>query len=318
MAATSKTINVLDLGSWAVKLLRIRFKNNSLIDCEFLERPHQTSVQNRLDFNQNYLNHLPASLQHITEVSGLSGPVDVLLPASFFEYKISPNTLGHLQIKLDEGIRQNINRILEKYGLEASFLGSGLAAEIETLRNSKPCEPIFLLSMNYSASFFIGLMNGVVTTFSQLNSVSGLELDKLLDDGLKIDGCNQKILSWKKDQIILLPVYREIQQRIENFKVLLPFLNHLMACLDQCENSVAPSTVWLSGGVSRLRNLEAYLEGTRTNEYQSFCTSFFSEWLENTSLGSDNQNGWASCLAHAQLINDREIKNAKSDQRLSI
>ena len=311
-----RTVNILDLGSWSVKLLRVEFKDNEILNCEVFQNCHQPFVQPKLDFKKHYLDHLNSSLKYLQEISSVTGPVQVLLPASVFTYKIDEKSPGHLCINLVEGIRDSINSILEGHRIEAAFLGSGLAAEIEFLRQLPvKGESLLLYSLNYSASFFVEISQNHVKRFIQNNSIHGLLLDTILDEHIAVDGCNNKLLGWKKDEIALLPIYRPIQNRLKTFDAIAPFINQVVRHLDECEDSSTPSTVFLSGGTTQLRNLDSFLEGTRTNEYQSFCTSFFSKWLENTSLGSDNLNGWASCFAHAELWNKREQINAKSNQK---
>ena len=179
-------------------------------------------------------------------------------------------------------------------------------------------ETIFLISINYSSSYFIEIKNGSLTTFWQEPSINGMQLDSMMLEKINCsDFSTQTILDWKKNKFALLPVYRPMQERLSEFQVLKDFLSILDLQLNQWETSKLYNTIYLSGGVTQLRNLDAYLEGTRTNQYESFCTSFFKEWLENTTLGSDNQNGWASCFAHAALILQREMTNVESRKQKS-
>ena len=168
MLLRPRTVDILDLGSWSVKLLRVKFSDDDMLSCEVFQNHHQLHVQPKLDFKEHFLDHIAPSLKYLREVSGITGPVEVLLPASVFKYSINDKFPGHLRIELDEGIRDAVNTILEKYGIEAAFLGSGLAAEIEFLRQlPTKDEPLLLYSVNYSASFFIEISQNHVKKLIQ-------------------------------------------------------------------------------------------------------------------------------------------------------
>ena len=320
MNETPKTLWVLDLGSWAVRLLKVQALYGDLINWESFEHIHQTSIQENLNFKQNYLNLLPGALQRLIERSGVSGPVHVLLPSSIFNYNLNSEHDPNLEINLNENIRQEINNLLAKQGLEAAFLGSGISAEIEYLRSKEIQgeDTKFLMSLNYSASYFAEIENGKLKSFLQDTSVNGMKFDSMMQSTLNFQNSSHEILDWKKNKFALLPVYRPMQERLPDFYVVKDFLSLISTQLDQWENNKPNTTIFLSGGVTQLRNLDAYLEGTRTNQYESFCTIFFNEWLENTTLGSDNQNGWSACFAHAALIIHREKTNVEPNRKVSI
>ncbi len=320
MNETPKTLWVLDLGSWAVRLLKVKALYGNLVNWESFEHIHQTSIQETLNFKQGYLNLLPGALQLLIERSGVSGPIHVLLPSSIFNYNLNSEHDRNLEINLNENIRQEINSLLAKQGLEAAFLGSGISAEIEYLRSKEfqREDTTFLMSLNYSASYFAEIENGILKNFLQDTSVNGMKFDSMMQRSLNFQNSSHEILDWKKNKFALLPVYRPMQERLPDFHVVKDFLSLINTQLDQWENNKPNTTIFLSGGVTQLRNLDAYLEGTRTNQYESFCTSFFNEWLENTTLGSDNQNGWSACFAHAALIMHREKTNVEPNRKVSI
>lgn len=317
MSAASKTFWILDLGSWAVRLLKVQARNGELISWESFEHVHQTSVKDTLNFQQNYLKQLPKALNDIMQRSGVIGPIHVLLPSSIFNYEFIPQSENKLGVQLDENIRQEINLLLSKKGLEAAFLGSGICAQIEYLLNqeSKDTKKIFLISINYSASYFVGIKNGSLSSFWQDTSFNGMQLDSMMLNKIDCSDSTLTILDWKINQFALLPVYRPMQERLSEFRILKDFLSILDLQLNHWETAELGNTIYLSGGVTQLRNLDAYLEGTRTNQYESFCTNFFEKWLENTTLGSDNQNGLAACFAHAALILQREKANVESNKQ---
>ena len=317
MGRVSKTFWILDLGSWVVRLLKVQSLYGQLIDWESFDYIHQASVKNTLNFQQNYLKQLPGALDKILERSSISGPIHVLLPSSMFNYEFDLKHKNKLKVNLNESIRHEVNSLLAKKNLEAAFLGSGICAQIEYLRNKalNHNDKYCLVSINYSSSYYAEIESGNLNNFWQDTSINGMQLDTMMLNNAKCSDSTQAILDWKKEEFALLPVYRPLQERLSEFQIIKEFLSILNMQLNQWENSIDQNTVYLSGGVTQLRNLDAYLEGTRTNQYESFCTSFFEEWLENTTLGSDNQNGWASCFAHAALILQREKKNVESGKQ---
>ena len=319
MSEVPKTFWILDLGSWAVRLLKVQALNGELINWESFDHVHQISINDTLNFQQNYLKQLPSALNRLIERSNVNGPIHVLLPSSIFTYDFGSQYESNLLLQLDENIRQKINLMLSKKGLEAAFLGSGICAEIEYLCNKEfdRSQKNFLFSITYSSSYFVEIINGSLSRFWQDTSINGIQLDSMMRDKINCLDSTKSVLDWKKNEFALLPVYRPIQERLSEFEVLKDFLSIVDLQLNQWETADIDSTIYLSGGVTQLRNLDAYLEGTRTNQYESFCTSFFKEWLENTTLGSDNQNGWASCFAHAGLILQREKANVESSKRRS-
>ncbi len=320
MNETPKTLWVLDLGSWAVRLLKVQALHGDLVNWESFEHIHQTSIQETLNFKQGYLNLLPGALQRLIERSGVSGPIHVLLPSSIFNYNLNSEHDRNLEINLNENIRQEINSLLANQGLEAAFLGSGISAEIEYLHSKEVQREgaTFLMSLNYSASYFAEIENGILKSFLQDTSINGMKFDSMMQNTLDFQNSSHEILDWKKNKFALLPVYRPMQERLPDFYVVKDFLSLINTQLDQWESNKPNITIFLSGGVTQLRNLDAYLEGTRTNQYESFCTSFFNEWLENTTLGSDNQNGWSACFAHAALSIHREKTNVEPNRKVSI
>tara|TARA_Y100000589_G_C27179945_1_gene640331 strand:+ start:1248 stop:2213 length:966 start_codon:yes stop_codon:yes gene_type:complete len=320
MNTIPKTLWVLDLGSWAVRLLRVQILNGQLLNWDSFEHVHQTSIQETLNFKQGYLQKLPAAVQRLIERSGVRGPIHVLLPSSIFNYNLDSESGINLKIDLNENVRQEINLLLDKQGLEAAFLGSGISAEIEYLRNKKykRSNKIFLLSLNYSASYFVEIKNGKLKNFLQDTSINGMKFDSMMQNSFDFQSSTHRVLDWKKNKFALLPVYRPLQLRLPDFSIIKDFLDVVSTQLDQWESNESSTTIFLSGGVTQLRNFDAYLEGTRANQYESFCTSFFNKWLENTTLGSDNQNGWSACFAHAALIIHREKNNVEPNKKTPI
>lgn len=301
------TLKLIDLGHSHRKLLEIRKdKNNQLeiICSDYLpsSRP------------ENYWESLESDLPYLKKKWKLgSGPLECLLPARFFNYALRLENEGvapskNLETTMEPAIGQRFNQMLERHGLEASFLGSSLTSTIEVLRRysrANPQKPLLLIALTFSSTSAILISQGQIKKLESSSTLSSRMLDHLVRS--KWPDSELDLIGLKQNELILLPIYRKEQELVEGFQKLRPYFEDVLDFIriaSVTQNSWEqnqPLEILLSDGGALLRNLNCYIQGTLDIPCRTIESDFFRLVVENLRGLADLSSIFNPLIAHLSL-----------------
>jgi hypothetical protein len=306
--------DILSLGGFNLKHLRTHRKGLGP-----LEFKHQESLPllkiHRPGHLEHYFDVIEAGLGQVCRAWDLGNSVvDCLLPASFFEYSFQPENKGFesLAVKLDLGLQEPINKILERQGLEAAFLGSSLSAVIEFLMNQSQkqgwtSENIILIHGSYASLYAVGIRNGRILFFEEEPGLAAIEVDQRIQS--LWDCAEPGIIQVKRSEIIFLPVFRQQQFQVPGFLKLQDYFTALASWIAEISKSILvkgeplqEKRIFLSGGGMAFRNLEFFLQGTLQTEVRRLDEHFFDPILSKMSSISDSTNIFTPLYCHASEV----------------
>lgn len=301
------THKLIDLGHSHRKLLVIQ-KNKKdqieIVGCDSLPASE----------TDNYWDGLIADLPVLKRRWKLGqGPIECLLPAVFFNHesrtvKKDGGIWETIEVAIHGSIGHKINRILERHGLEASFLGSSLTSTIEVLRRhslANPKKTLILIVLAFSSTQGVLIQQGHIKKLEASYDCSSRILDTLICS--RWPQAAPDLTGIKQNELILLPIYRQEQELVEGFQKLRPYFEGILDFLRNSfdhkilsEKKPQPE-ILLSDGGSLVRNLNCYIQGTLNIPCHRVESAFFNQALENPKGLADLTSIFNPLLAHAML-----------------
>jgi len=306
--------NILGLGSFNLKHLEVNSGSSNPLEFKRQESLPLLKVH-RTGHLEHYFDVLEAGLGQVRKSWNLGSSIlDCLLPPAFFEYSLQSKDPGlereeSLEVDLDTSLQDLINQLLERQGLEASFLGSSLSAVIELVLNQSKTpkflgKNMVLIHGSYSNLYAVGVRNGRILLFEEEPGLASIEVDQRIQS--LWDCAEPEIVQIKRSEIIFLPVFRTQQFQVPGFLKLQDYFTALASWIAEMSKAMAnqgeptqEKQIFLSGGGLAFRNIEFFLQATLQTEVWRLDEHFFAPILSKMSSLSDSTNVFTPLYCHS-------------------